>query len=339
MNRRSMLFEEAAGGAAAVVAAGGSSGGPSTAVVSPPGSGAPAVGAPAVVTPPAPPAPWHTEWMKPDGTLNPSVYDRLPDDIKHLANTTSLKNSKTVEDVFRKIASLETLAGKKGLGPLPDNAPAEAKAERDLLLRSINGVPEKPEGYGIVKPADLPDAAWNPKSAEAAAAIMHKYNVPPAAARELVASQVGFAKQQIAEQASYEANFFAEQETSFRTEAAKNGMAPDKALDLAERSARRFGIDPEADVIFKNAKVRMALAKVAVAVGEPNLVTGNTAAEANNGMSDNDRAKDIISNHSNPERAIYWDAAHPQHKAVVAKVQALMAEDARKRQVATGARR
>ena len=282
--------------------------------------------------PPAPPLapapePWYKGYIADDGKVNPSAYERMPDDIKHLGG--SLKTHGTIDDVFRKMAHLETLAGKKGLAPLPADAPADAVAARNQLLAEINGVPKTPQEYGIIKPQDLPDVAWNQKSAETAAQIMHKYNVPPAAARELVASQVEFAKQQIQAQADYEKNFFAEQDRAIKNQLAQDGVSFDKANDLAMRAARQFGIDPETNPVFKNASVFLALARAATAIGEPNLVTGDSPIPAG-AVSDGAKAEDIIHNKTNPEYNIYWDGGHPQNRAVKAKVAALM-ESAAKR--------
>jgi len=284
---------------------------------------APSSGAGTGTSAPINTSPWYSDWLKSDGTVNPASYERMPDHLKHLS--ASLKNHGTVNDVFTKMAHLETLAGKKGLGPLPENAPPEVVKARNELMRSINGVPEKPDGYGITKPADLPDTAWNPKAVETASAIMHKYNVPPAAAKELVASQIAIAKEQLAAQATYEAQFFAAQETKIKDEFARANVPFDKGMDLATRTARTFGIDPDTNPIFKNADVILALQKVGVAIGEPKLVTGDSNKPAD-AMTDQQRAEDIIHNKSNPENAIYWNGGHPQNKAVKQKVNSLLAD-------------
>ena len=72
--------------------------------------------------------PWFNEWLQKDGTLNSKAYERMPDDLKHLAP--SLANAKTIDDVMRKVANLSTLAGKKGLAPLPADAPPDAVKAR-----------------------------------------------------------------------------------------------------------------------------------------------------------------------------------------------------------------
>lgn len=284
-------------------------------------------------TPPAQPStapsintdPWYKDWLKSDGTVDSKAYERLPDHLKHLSN--SLKNHTKIDDVFTKMAHLETLAGKKGLGPLPEGAAPDVVKARNDLMRSINGVPEKPEGYGIAKPADLPDAVWNNDLAAASAKIMHDHNVPPQAVKALVNLQVEMTKKQLAEQSNYETKFFAEQDRKVKESFSREGTAYDKGVELAARTARTFGIDPESNPVFKNADVMLAFQKIGVAIGEPKLITGDAKVE--DGMSNQARAEDIIHNKSNPDNKAYWDANHPQNKAVKQKVQAMFAEATR----------
>ena len=284
--------------------------------------------------------PWFKSWIKDDGSVDAKAYERLPDDLKHLAP--SLANAKNVDEIMRKMANLNTLAGKKGLAALPADAPPDAVKARNELMRQINGVPEKAADYGIVRPETVPAEQWNQAYLDSALGIMHKFNTPPAMVKELVALNMQTSQVQQQQEAEYEKNFYATQQKEIQAQLSKDGVQYDKALDLAERTARTFGIDPQNDAIFKNAKVFLALSKVGVALGEPRLVTGETSGNGG-GPDDGARAQDIIHNKANPENAAYWNAEHPNNKAVKAKVLQWQAESARKaqatRQAAGGARR
>jgi hypothetical protein len=284
--------------------------------------------------------PWFKSWIKDDGSVDAKAYERLPDDLKHLAP--SLANAKNVDEIMRKMANLNTLAGKKGLAALPADAPPDAVKARNELMRQINGVPEKAADYGIVRPENVPAEQWNQSYLDTALGIMHKFNTPPAMVKELVALNMQTSQVQQQQEAEYEKNFYATQQKEIQSQLSKDGVQYDKALDLAERTARTFGIDPQNDAIFKNAKVFLALSKVGVALGEPRLVTGETSGNGG-GPDDGARAQDIIHNKANPENAAYWNAEHPNNKAVKAKVLQWQAESARKaqatRQAAGGARR
>ncbi len=312
----------AAGGGAAAPAAGAAPLAAGAAAGTPPPAGTttPAAGAaaPAAGTPPGH---WGADWLKPDGTVNGAAFDRAPEHLRGLRDG-ELKNVKTLEDVMTKLSHLATLVGKKGLAPLPADAKPEVVAERNALLRSINGVPDKPEDYGIAKPADLPDAAWNEDAAKSFTAIAHKWNIPPGAVKEIVGEQAKLAVGQLAAQANYEKEFFEGQERDFKTALEKEGTPYDKAMDLATRTAKTFGLDPESPM-FKNAQVRLMLKNIGVAIGEPRLVTGATGDQAAAG--DRAKAEAIIHDKTNPEYAIYWDASHPQNAAVKAKINQWMA--------------
>ncbi len=265
-------------------------------------------------------SPWYSDWLKADGAVNPAAYERLPDHLKHLAP--SLKNAKTVDDVMVQFAHANLLAGKKGLAPLPADAPANVVAERNALIRSIQGVPDKPEGYGIAQPADLPDALWNGAYVGEAAKILHAHNAPPSAVKALVELSVAEGRKQMAEQANYEVAFFKQQEQRIAEQFQLDGIPVEKGMDLAARTAQRFGIDPEKNPIFKNADVVLMLQRVGVAIGEPNLVTGQVGGPE--AIDNQARAEDIMHNKANPEYAIYWNGGHPQNRAVKAKVAAFM---------------
>lgn len=68
------------------------------------------------------------------------------------------------------------------------DATEEQKAAYWNDLRKITGAPEKPEDYGLKAPDNLPDGVeWNAELAGKAAAVAHKYGVPPEALQELIA--------------------------------------------------------------------------------------------------------------------------------------------------------
>lgn len=327
------LMDEAAGGAAGVVAAG--SGVAAPAAAAPVTSAAPVVTAPVTAPAVAAPAHWSQSWLKPDGTVDHTAYDKLPDNIKSLGPT--LANAKTVDDVFAKLSHLSTLAGKKALAPLPADAPAEAVAERNALMRAINGVPEKPEGYAITKPADLPDFVWNQKAYDAAALVAHKHNISPAAMKELVATQEGAVREQMKALQQDETNFFLGQDKVFKEALIKDGIPYEKAVDMATRAAKQFGIDPEG-TLFKHAEIRLALHRAGLATMEPRAVTGEGSAQP--GAQDMGKlALDVIHNKANPDYAAYWNPGDPRNKAVKQQVIAWQAEDARLKKAAGAAKK
>jgi hypothetical protein len=313
--------------------AGGSGGGAAAAVVAAGGAASPAAGASAAAA--AAPAPYYADLIGKDGTLNHGSFERLPENLKSLAPT--LANIKTTDDLFTKLASLNSLAGRKGLAPLAADAKPEDVAAHQSVLRAVLGVPEKPEGYAFQRPADLPAEAWDDAAAKSFAELLHKNNASPKLAQEMIAFEAARVKGNLAAQEKYTADYFAAQDLEFRDALAKNGQDYDKTMSLVQQVAKEFGMAPE-NPILKNAQARLFMQKVGLAMGESKFVGG----ESSGGSLKSDRAtaESICHDKTNPEYAIYWDANHPKNGEIKAKVEALFAAAARvEQQVAAGVRR
>lgn len=300
----------------------------SEAVLEPPVAGA---ATPPVGSPPAgsaagsPPVgngaiqPFHSDWMKADGTLNSASYERLPEDVRYMKDT--LGKYKTAEELVRGMAYAQTLAGKKGLLPLPDNAPAEVRAERKAVLDSINGVPKEAKDYGITRPADISEAHWNQPLAENFAKWAQENSVNPNAVKKLLGVQIDAMKAQVASQAQYEQKFYADQAKVFNDQIRLDNIPAEKANALAEQAAVRLGFDlnNEQDKrVLQNAKVRLAMVRHAISTGEDSFVQG----ESPNGSGGDaaSLAADASRNKANPLYEPLYNPSHPQHRMAVEKV-------------------
>lgn len=287
---------------------------------------APPAPPPAAPPPAAPPAPNLADWRKPDGTINHAAFAALPEDIRYVGDT--LSKYKTDVDMFRGIANLQTLGGKKGLIPLPANAPADAIADRKNLLDSINGVPKEAKDYGFKRPEDLPAEMWSDKQAEAFSAWAHENSVSPAAANKLVKLQADFIKGQAAEQATYEKTFYETQAKAFSDAIRAENIPAEKAdaMALAGAAALITGFDvtkPEHEALLKNADMKLAFMRHALSTGEDTFVAGEPGA-GGGGANPEAEAKDIMHNKANPLYAPLYDARHPQHKQAKEKVDQLL---------------
>lgn len=298
-----------------------------------PAGGAPAGGQPAAGGAPAggAPSPYYSDLIGKDGTLNHASFERLPENLKPL--TASLANIKTADELFAKISHLNTLAGRKALGPLAADAKPEDIAAQQTILRAVNGTPEKPEGYAFARPENLPEAAWDPTYAKTAQELLHKHNASPALAKDLLALQTNMVMANIQAQQKYEQDFYAGQDREFREALTKDGLDYDKTNAFIERVATQFGLEKDA-VILKNAGVRLMLNKVGVALGEAKFVGGNPADGGN--KSDRATAEDIIHNKANPDYAAYWDSNHAKNGEVKKRVEALLQSAAKADQAAQG---
>jgi len=259
-------------------------------------------------------------WANPDGSFAPSFYETLPADISGLKD--DISKFKTPSELARAYAHNKHFAGQKGLIPLDANAPKEVREARKALLDSIGGVPKEPKDYGLTRPADVPERAWDAGYVEKVAGWAHKHSVPPSAMKELlndvVASQV---KGQVASVAAQEQAFWEGQNQAFEGTVKAEGIPTDKANALAERGATALGFDLEKEsdkLILKNATVRVAMMRHALATGEDAYVKGE--ADKGGGGDFLAQAKDAAENPANPLYAPLGDPRHPQHKAVKAQV-------------------
>lgn len=293
------------------------------------------VAAAAVAAPVSPAS--SASWANADGTFAPSFYDTLPADIAGLKD--DISKFKTPSELARAYAHNKHFAGQKGLIPLDANAPKEVREARKALLDSIGGVPKEAKDYGLTRPNDVPERAWDPAYVETVSGWAHKWSVPPAAMKELVnevvAKQV---KGQVAGNQIAEQEFWNGQAAAFETQIKIEGIPADKANALAERGATALGFDMGKDVdklILKNATVRLAMMRHAIATGEDSYVSGE--AERGSGGDFEAQAKDAILNPANPLFAPLGDPKHPQHKAVKAQVDEMLrkaAAQSAKRQAA-----
>lgn len=290
--------------------------------ISPPVAATPDAGASPAAAPNLTGTPFHTDWLKADGTFNKASYDRLPEDVRWMKET--LGKYDTPEQFIRGTANLVTAVGKKGLIPLPDNAPPEVRAERQALLDSINGVPKDAKDYGITRPQDLPEAAWNQPLADTFTKWAKENSVSPAAAKKLIALTSESTKAQLASQAQYEADFFAGHAKHWDAQIRQDNIPADRANALADRGAAALGLDltkSEHQLLMKNSSVRLMAMRHALATGEDTFVNGD---RPNAGESDPlAQAKDATHNQANPLYAPLHDSSHPQHKMAKEKLDGL----------------
>lgn len=283
---------------------------------------------PASATPPTSGVqdPWGKSWIKPDFTLDHSALERLPDHLKGMRPT--MEKYKSLDDVLTGFQNLQVMSGKKALAPLPSDAPPAALAERKVLLDTISGVPANPKDYGIVKPADLPDAHWNQPMADAYANWAHKNSVSPTAAKELMGLQLGTVKTQLAAQAQYETQFWSEQDKGFQAILQRENIPLDRANSLVEKGAIALGLDlnnENTKTFLKGTDARLMAMRHAIATGEDKAVNGQGGSQA--AGDPGEQAESIVKDKSNPLNGPYWNTdgkySRSDHDAAVEKVNGL----------------
>ena len=280
---------------------------------------------------------WGKGWVK-DGAFDHTAFDSAPDDFK--AYRKELETFKDVPSLAKSYHELRALASSKGaalLEPLAKDASPELKAERLNAIRKAVGAPDKIEGYVLEKPKDLPDNMWDAGAVKAASEIAFKHGVSPDALKDFAAYDVQRTQAALKAGEERTKELWAGQEALAREAAAKEGLTYDKAIDLAERAAKRFGGVDKGNPIFQNATFLMMAARVGKAMGEDKLIQGATDDQALQNLTPEtaaSAAKKITDDKTNPEWAAYWnrdpentkkEKPHPDHDSVVAKVNRLLA--------------
>jgi|GEM_PF-1339987 len=278
---------------------------------------------------------WITSWFKQDGSLDHTAFDKAPDDIRQMRK--DLERYKNGEEFVKSYKGLKELASKKGIiEPLPKDATPEMKAEYNAILRRVNGAPEKPEGYNLTKPQDLPDNLWDQNYANSMAKVAHEMGLSPEAMQKLAQAEIQHTKAIIEQNQKMEQEWFQKQDGLIREVASKEGLDYGKAKDLAERAGARFGLDPN-NPAFKNASVFAAMMRIGKAMSEDSMIKGESAknmslsADQMTPEQANAAAREISTNKENPDYKAYWDKNHKNHDEVVQRVNRLWVKAASNR--------
>lgn len=223
---------------------------------------------------------WWKGWAKEDGSLDPSRLNHLPPELKE--HQALFARFKKVDDFYKSYAHAQSMLGQRPITPLREGATEAERAAFQKQLSAITGAPEKPEGYGIARPEDVPQEMWREQFAAKVAATLHKHGASPELARELMEVNNAESKAAMQEfeeaQARQEDAHWKEQEKLIQQE-----FGPFKAEKIAAavQGARWMGLDPESPAFKTNAQLIIAAAKVGEKISDAKFVNGDSSAAAN----------------------------------------------------------
>ena len=265
---------------------------------------------------------WIKGWANDDGTVNKDRYQHLPDELQPLRPT--LEKLGTVQDILKSYQHANTLVGKKGLQPLRADASEGEKQEFNQRIREVLGVPDDVKEYGIKRPDDMPEQYWNQAYADKMLEAIHKNNIPPAAAKELVKINEEFTRSELmrlaSEQEAAEEARIAEVNKAVAKEWGNDTQA--KLAD-ARRGAKFLGIDPEGELFANNPEVAFAMQRAAEYIKESRMVADETSG-ADTGQSAEDELRSMTTDPANKYYRALMDDGHPGHKEA-ARIQGLLA--------------
>ena len=238
--------------------------------------------------------PWRDTVLAEDGQFLENWHSNVREDLRPYAQST-LSRYPNFNELIRSHHELKTAVSKRVQPPGENAKPEEITAWRTLL-----GVPEKPEDYGLKKPDTLPDGVqWSDELAEGFAALAHKHSLPPAAVQEISS---WWAQQQGAA-AGREAESFKGWVAAQKTELEKEwGGKYNDNLVAAQRVAGLAGIDMNDPDLGNNAKLIRSLHEVSKLISEDKLVAPDKTGQ---GLTAGQQADDILHNAQNPWHEAY----------------------------------
>ena len=251
------------------------------------------------------------EWLV-EGKFAQGLSARLSDDLKPYAGSIRKFEGTPIQDVLKSYGELEKKLGQRVQPPGPEARPEEVAAWRKNM-----GVPERPDGYGITRPEEMPVEMWSDELARGFAEVAHKHHLSAAAANELVQWWNG---QQQAAISRHQQESMGGREGLVQNLQREWGDKLESNLHAAQRVAGMVKLDVNDPSIGDNPAVIRALHAMSSLISEDRQVTGGNGALR---LTRHQQADDIQTSRTNP---LYDD----YHGANGAERQAMAAEQVRR---------
>jgi hypothetical protein len=205
-----------------------------------------------------------------------------------------LSTTRSVNDIDKLLRdNMAAARGRQIAWPDDKSTPEQVAA-----VRRITGAPEKPEGYGGLRPETIPAELWDQGSEARLQAVAHKHHLPPAALKDIVGL---YAETLDAAVKANEADMEGQRTAGLQALKQEFGREFEAKLHSARRFAQTLGLK-EDNPIFMNADVVSAMARGAALVSEDRLITG---ASQGLGGTPRSQANAIMTDSSNPLYAKY----------------------------------
>lgn len=183
------------------------------------------------------------------------------------------KNAPDTEKLGSAYISLEKQFSQKRTltPPLPGDPPEKVEAYM-AEVRKIVGAPDKPEGYEIKKPEQMPEGIeWNDEHAGKLAALAHKHALPKAAVADLLALKLELESGTVSKGKASMDEYVAGQKKVL-TDEWKGDF--DKNVSAAVAAAQKLGVDLSDVELANNSKVIKVLFQASKLMRDDQMLGG-----------------------------------------------------------------
>lgn len=280
-------------------------------------AGAPPAGAPAG-TPPAGDGgkpvigeTWWKGWIKEDGSLDKGRLAHLPEELR--GDKALLERFGKFDDLAKSYVHAAKTAREKGLMPLREGATEAEKTDFLMRRAKLNGAPDKPEGYGIKRPDNLPEEAWNENIANRVAKAAHARGLSAEDVQTLFNAQNEGVAEELSTIQAEQAKA-SEADWKAKEKALNDAFGANKAERIKEAvaGARWAGVPVDAEWFVQNPEAIIAFAKVYSKIGEAKFVDGQSGGDA--AKSAKDEIQAMANDPSHKYYAILRDSSMQQRQ-------------------------
>jgi len=198
-----------------------------------------------------------------DGAFAPNWLDSLPDDLK---GNSALTTVPTLADLAKSYVATKSMVGKKFQAPTEASTPEEVAAWRKNV-----GAPEAPDGYGDLRPEEIPAEMWDANTEGQLKAIAHKHHLPPSAVKDIIALHAATVKGGMEK---FQADEAAYKEAGLTTLKKEWGANFDQEAHAAQTFAKAIGLDPNETLDFASPSFVLAMARGAKLIMGDKIVAG-----------------------------------------------------------------
>lgn len=212
----------------------------------------------------------YRDYIGDDGKFKDGWTNLLPDTHKQYA--ASVSRYPSLPDIVAGYANAEKKISEKfPAPPLPGDAPEKVEAYT-AKVRELLGSPDKPEGYELKKPDNMPEGIeWDEAEAGKLAAIAHKHGLTKGAVQDILNMSLEREQGRLTKAKEGLEGYVKGQEKALRD---KWGDKYDANIQSAVKAANALQVDITDPDVGSNAKVLEILSKASLLMQQDKMLGG-----------------------------------------------------------------